>query len=452
MVVYGLGGGVHDPPPPSPPLRGRYAVYDVVSGFFAYYESEQEALLDMKPRGAARVVSAVLRPTAARPHMFSFFSDDGKDYQLYVDTAEKLQMWMSALPINSSGNTDKIMMTLRGELDSLRRQLKLDGVSDDVLKMTTLTPEQVANTSGPTLNRAARASNVDAMRLKRELEKLRAENRRLRLEGAGELQADDENELLMAYLSALRSILVMRRNGQFVESVFDTYNECLAQLPDSLVAEMYKNFMLIYLEEADDETLERMTLKPEDVDMAVLGFAEMMTIKLGEMMDQPRHVRIQAIQKEKQRKADLEKSRLEQQERDRANYAKIAAMKEEVAATFARSMPAIEALQRGEGDESEIRRYGRKLELQLLLKSPEEFKQLSKFQWQSMSTSGLRRDEICCLVHVLSNKKDVRGHGPRSPARPLPPTLLLDATPTTYAQPCDLPPSPSLLPRALTEP
>ena len=54
-----------------------YAVYDVISGFFAYYENEQEALLDMKPRGAARVVSAVLRPTAKIPHLFSFFSDDG---------------------------------------------------------------------------------------------------------------------------------------------------------------------------------------------------------------------------------------------------------------------------------------------------------------------------------------------------------------------------------------
>ena len=63
----------------------RYAVYDVISGFFAYYETEQEAKLDMKPRGAARVVSAVLRPTNKIPYLFSFFSDDGKDFQLYVD-------------------------------------------------------------------------------------------------------------------------------------------------------------------------------------------------------------------------------------------------------------------------------------------------------------------------------------------------------------------------------
>ena len=90
------------------------------------------------------------------------------------------------------------------------------------------------------------------------------------------------------YLSSLRDILVMRRKGQFHQVIFDTYNEMLAALPDGKVTEMYKNFMLIYLEEADDATLEFMTLGQNDrVDDNVLGFAEMMTIKLGEMMDQP---------------------------------------------------------------------------------------------------------------------------------------------------------------------
>ena len=35
-----------------------YAVYDVISGLFSYFDSEQEALMDMKPKGTARVVSA----------------------------------------------------------------------------------------------------------------------------------------------------------------------------------------------------------------------------------------------------------------------------------------------------------------------------------------------------------------------------------------------------------
>ena len=56
-------------------------VYDILSGYFTYYETDKEALMDMKPKGRVRVVSAILRPTTDQPHMFSFFTDDGKDYQ-----------------------------------------------------------------------------------------------------------------------------------------------------------------------------------------------------------------------------------------------------------------------------------------------------------------------------------------------------------------------------------
>ena len=67
------------------------------------------------------------------------------------------------------------------------------------------------------------------MRLKRELENLRMENRRLRLEGHGELQADEEER---SWRSTCRrwDILVMRRKGQFHQVIFDTYNEMLAAL------------------------------------------------------------------------------------------------------------------------------------------------------------------------------------------------------------------------------
>ena len=208
------------------------------------------------------------------------------------------------------------------------------------------------------------------------------------------------------YLSSLRDILVMRRKGQFHQVIFDTYNEMLAALPDSKVTEMYKNFMLIYLEEADDATLEFMTLGQNDVDDNVLGFAEMMTIKLGEMMDQPRHVRMAAIANEKQRKLEQEKARQEKEERDRKNYAKMAALREEIATLYASAMPAIEAISKGEGEieVTEQRRLQRKAELQLLLKTSAELKSLSNYQWQAMSTSGLRREEVACLIHVLSKK------------------------------------------------
>ena len=239
---------------------------------------------------------------------------------------------MSALPINSSANTDKIMMTLRSELDSLKRQLEAEVGSgaDLLIQSTAVTPESVLQNMAPLLAKERRGgSNVDAMKLRRELDQLRADNMRLRLAGAGELEPDDEQVLLETFVTSLKEILIMRRARRFDADVFERYSTNLASLPDALVAEMYKNFLLIYLEQADRETLQRMTLEldevrisrtsrvhlamgadlltlmaslmayliiyaPHQVDENVLGFAEMMTIKLGEMMDQPRHVRTAA--------------------------------------------------------------------------------------------------------------------------------------------------------------
>ena len=66
---------------------------------------------------------------------------------------------------------------------------------------------------------------------------------------------------------------------------------------------MYRCFMLLYVDEYDDDTLDSLGL--EEVDDATVGFAEMMSIKLGELMDQPRHVRVQALQTELAKKEEV---------------------------------------------------------------------------------------------------------------------------------------------------
>ena len=220
------------------------------------------------------------------------------------------------------------------------------------------------------------------------------------------LGGDEEEELMKSYLGALKDILQLRRQGKSNQPIFETYNEALAALPDSKVKEMYKKFMLVYLEEADADTLELMGLKPEEVNDNVLGFAEMMTIKLGETIDQPRHVRMQAIQNERNRKAEQEKARLETEELERKNFEKLAAMRAEVEQIYEETIPAIRELANGEGEfeVAEQRRLERSGELKLLLKTAPELKQLSNYQWQAMSSSGLRRAEIACLIHVLSQK------------------------------------------------
>ena len=50
------------------------------------------------------------------------------------------------------------------------------------------------------------------------------------------------------------------------------------QLGDEGLKEMYLNFMLIYTGEAEDEVLDRCNI--DEVTEAVLGFAEMATVKV----------------------------------------------------------------------------------------------------------------------------------------------------------------------------
>ena len=121
----------------------------------------------------------------------------------------------------------------------------------------------------------------------------------------------------------------------------------------------------------------------------MLGFAEMMTIKLGEMMDQPRHVRVQALQAERKKRAEQEEARLKKlvrlprtprrlansrrrhperlpadcntfsliwQEKEKQNFAKLQAQREEVARIYDTTMAEIEEIARGDGDPSELRR------------------------------------------------------------------------------------------------
>ena len=47
--------------------------------------------------------------------------------------------------------------------------------------------------------------------------------------------------------------------------------------------------------ESIGETFENLGIDEDDVDESTLGFAEMMSIKLGEMVDVPRNQRVQAL-------------------------------------------------------------------------------------------------------------------------------------------------------------
>ena len=128
----------------------------------------------------------------------------------------------------------------------------------------------------------------------------------------------------------------------------------------------------------------------------------MMSIKIGELIDQPRHVRIQAHAAAKQKKADAEKARLEKIEKDKATHKAMAAMKSVTSKIYLANEPMWRMLSRGEGDPSEMRRFGRKPELKLLVMDVGEMKMISTYNWQNMSTGALKMTEMYGLVHSMS--------------------------------------------------
>ena len=101
----------------------------------------------------------------------------------------------------------------------------------------------------------------------------------------------------------------MRRHGKFDSALFEAYNLAMVGLSEQHLREIYQSFLLLYVGEADESLLSRMGIIADEVDDALIGFAEMMAIKLGEIMDQPQHVRVNAYKAEVQRKADRENER-----------------------------------------------------------------------------------------------------------------------------------------------
>eukprot|EP00962_Isochrysis_galbana_P038636 scaffold13728_cov90-Isochrysis_galbana.AAC.3 len=192
----------------------------------------------------------------------------------------------------------------------------------------------------------------------------------------------------------------MRAADKFDQETFDAYNSGLVQLSDEHMRELYSSFMLIYVEEADDAVLERLGIG--EPDERCIGFAEMMTIKLGELMDQPRHVRIQAFQSQQRKREEQAEERIKSQERERETMAKWAAqtaVNDRVMSALAWLWPMLEA---EKGDVSEVRRFQRKPELRLLVTTNDDMKKISPYHWRNMGCSGLRPQELRCLAVCLS--------------------------------------------------
>merc|ERR1740133_506173 len=101
----------------------------------------------------------------------------------------------------------------------------------------------------------------------------------------------------------MTAVLAMRHAGEYKAELFESYQESLVQLTDDAMREMYLNLMLIYMGDYTDEVLARCNIA--QVTEEVLGFAEMQTMRIGQLLDQPRNMRIQALQNERVKRGQL---------------------------------------------------------------------------------------------------------------------------------------------------
>jgi hypothetical protein len=99
----------------------------------------------------------------------------------------------------------------------------------------------------------------------------------------------------------------------------------------------------------------------------------------GELLDQPRHVRIAAMASAKQKKADAEKERLAKLAKEKELAEAQAQLMGTAKQVYDANTPTWELLAEGKGDASESRRFGRKAELKLLVMAVHEMKALSAY-------------------------------------------------------------------------
>ena len=135
---------------------------------------------------------------------------------------------------------------------------------------------------------------------------------------------------------------------------------------------------------------------------SAVGFAEMMTIKIGEFIDMPRLARVRSHQSAQSFKEEAAEEINRRNERTRQSAALAAAQasaNERIVAAIGWVWP---ALSRGEGDLAEVRRFKRRPELQLLVATDEDLRRISAYSWRNMACSGLREQELRCIFVRLS--------------------------------------------------
>ena len=257
-------------------------------------------------------------------------------------------------------------------------------------------------------------------RVRKELEKMKAvktefeelrkkhtllenENKEVRkIVGDMYVSVDEDNQIREDYQKNYQAIIAslgtsQPRTAELMPKVYDA----MVRMNDEDVRKEYIVQMEIILN--DDP----------NVSEKIKGIAEGMSIKLGEMMDMPRHQRIAKLAKEEEERRKAS----ENQAKQAGEQAKQAEKRKRLKAANKEAFAVVEAGLRTvagikpislQGDQRRMaQRFQNRLELRMILMSEKELKMINPGQYKAMGTGGLKNEEIRALSHALSMAPDL---------------------------------------------
>ena len=239
--------------------------------------------------------------------------------------------------------------------------------------------------------------------LRRNHEKLQVENDEVRkIVGDMYVSVDEDRELRELYEKTYTDII-------------DSLNSTQPRTAD-LMPKLYDLMVRMNDEDIRKEYIVQMEIILNDdphVSERVKGIAEGMSIKLGEMMDQPRHQRIAKLAKEEEERKKGNEIAAQSKREVQARKERDERQKELNKQAFEALVPVFRRVEGVklislQGDQRRLaQRISNRLELRMLLFDLYTLKKIGPGQYKSMGTGGLKNEEIRALMHKLSSEADL---------------------------------------------
>jgi len=250
----------------------------------------------------------------------------------------------------------------------------------------------------------------DMQQMKREYEllrknhaKLQSENEEVRkIVGDMYVSVDEDRSIREAYRGLYTQTMdSIDSNAPRTSELMPRIYDMMVRMNDEDIRREYITQMEIILN--DDPSISE----------KVKGIAEGLSIKLGEMMDQPRHQRIAKLAKEEEerkkgmeqqqqsrKEAEGKRQKLEKQrELNRQAYEALVPVFKRITGTRPISL---------QGEQRRLaQRFQNRLELRMILMDLSALRMIGPGQYKSMGTGGLKNEEVRALHYRLSKEQEL---------------------------------------------